>query len=675
MRNLTDIVENSKIFNSEWYRSVYLNAAPKNLSSADHFVKTGQWIGYDLAPNIRHSDESVGNLLSALRRQILVSYCIPVMNRPNDIKSSLRENLAANQPLSRIVEFIIIFFDTDFETHNWVKKEFDAEINNGYLRLIHSNELLWWHFSRAKNSFKDYIRGRLYSSLDGDNFITLAETAQIIDAYDNFGDDFVFHHFSGNWGDGTSGRITLPSHVYQNLGYDNRLLPRQFDEIDALISALVEYPGLKLLRYDTKDHAFSSKRTANFLKNRPRLPPETVILPQPGRKAPINPRGSDYVAASAEMSAQLRFNQAISFWKNSITSERPRMMQEAYLARHHLIDKVDKKYYIPWIISQRTLNDAVVRENDISLFTCVKDDEDFLPLIYEHYKSLGVTQFFIVDDGSLRPVETILPYDDVHVFQPEVGSFATSKGLWLEALIWRFLKSGMWALTVDADEFIDIPESKTINDMIAYADDLGLDNVPAILLDMLPSENLDLDISNFSDIFGRFDHHAMVLDQPLKEYLNNTSIKWGFGDYAYLSWLVDARFHAFKTYDSLRKIPLFRVKSGCHLNQGFHDIHFSNSTEKLGNDIWSRPLILPIRHYKLLKVYEKNLFNRTKQHTGTKSEYFSRTAINMGSIFGGDQLNAIASLSAIPTAKYNVDRFCKIIKAAQLLFFEKSADD
>ena len=112
-----------------------------------------------------------------------------------------------------------------------------------------------------KNCFTNRARGRVYSSLDADNFVTIKESLQILDALKDYPEGFIFHHFSGTWGDGSSGRVSMTMPLYQRVGYDPRMLPRQFDEIDMILSSMIAAPRVPLLRYDTgANHAVSSGR-------------------------------------------------------------------------------------------------------------------------------------------------------------------------------------------------------------------------------------------------------------------------------------------------------------------------------------------------------------------------------------------------------------------------------
>jgi hypothetical protein len=653
--DLGDVVLNSGFFDARWYLETYPDVAASGLSPATHFARYGQWLGRGVSAQ-RPTAQQAGSLLEALRAGRRISYCIPIMNRGEDVKWTLRENIEANRPHQSDIEFVLLFLDEDWQTHDWVRREFTSELSNGYLRLVLSEPLAVWHFGRAKNRFCPLMSGDVYSSLDGDNFVTAQETAQLLAAVSEFKSRFVFHHFSGSWGDGTSGRISLPWRLYEAVRYDERFLPRQFDEVDLLLSVLVRYPGVTLVRYQTKEDIFSSKRVQDFLKDRPRLPPTTHIVESVARRSPANPRGANYIVANEKLTSMTGYNQFVCFWKNAAPSKRARFLPEIFRARRKVIDALDRNDLVPVVVSPSSHHVLPkVGPGELSLFCCVKNDEQFLPAFFRHYRNLGVRHFFVVDDNSDVPVHTILTHADVHVFRPEVGIFPTSKGLWLGALVKYFLEVGMWALTVDADEFLDLtPGFDTLSDVIAEAEVSGSVAVPAILLDMFPSRDCaEIGGRDLSASLDMFDGHALVGTPPDVAYSEHASLRWGFGPFARLSWALDIRYHAFGTFDSLRKVPLFRHRANLHLNQGFHDLHFTDKTPELGHELWARPTILPMRHYKTIKLFEEEMFRRTQAYAEGKSEaYHARTASNISKIFGGGKEQAIRALSNVPRAKY-----------------------
>lgn len=652
--DLSDIVEGSPHFDPHWYGCFYADVGRGKLSPARHFQRFGQWMQRGISADQPDSAQ-YGDLIRALRRAPTISYCIPIMNRPDDIRVTLPANLEENRAFEERLEFLVLFFDEDRATHDWIRHTFADDIKSGYLRLIISQELTYWHFGRAKNAFRGRLSGEVYSSLDGDNFVTREETEQLLAVAKQYGRHFVFHHFSGSWGDGTSGRISIPRELYEAVGYDARALPRQYDEIDLILSILIRHRASRLLRYDTSTHCLSSDMSARFsreagLENRPH-----VIIERIRRKPPENPRGEAYLRNNAEWMAMAKFNQLSSYWKNLPQGQaRNHYLGRIHQARHEVIDAFARNRLIPVIVSAKNARSwPQVQQNDMSLFCCVKNDDMFLKEFYLHYKRIGVRHFFIIDDGSDIPVGESLPYPDVHVFQPEAGTFATAKGMWLEALMKHFLDPGMWALIVDADEFLDIePHFASLAELVAFAEQRRLNFMPALLLDMLPrAGNTEAAPESFT---LNFPDNCLFPGPPALAYASHASINWGFGEYAALSWAFDARFHAFNTFDSLRKIPLIRTRPGMHLNQGFHDVHFTDGTGRIGTRVWGQDIILPLRHYKIAKLFSQNLRAHATQHM---LNYHHRTAENIARIFSGDDADTRSALLSLPRVQYAPEAF------------------
>jgi hypothetical protein len=432
--------------------------------------------------------------------------------------------------------------------------------------------------------------------------------------------------------------------------------------MDFILSTLHRYPGTPLLRLGVEKHGLSSKRSQTFIK-KSGLKMEVVEVDPVERRPPLNPKGSDYVDDDRLTGAMQTFNQALCFSKNAQTvSLRSEYIKMAQKARQVLLDEIPRSQIIRMIFGRDDFlpRDFVLDPDDVCVFSCVKDDEVFLPAFYEHYKALGVRYFFLVDDRSAQPIRQTLPFDDVIVVEPTVGNFATAKTLWLEALMKGILGDGHWALTIDADEFLDLPAPYT--SLPALTKDLaarGLDFVPGLLIDVIPGElGTDFEHRLSTDGFQRMFDHLVWMDQPpTEDYIASQPIKWGFGPFAGISWALDIRYHAFGTLDTLRKIPLLRTWPFRHLNQGFHTLHNTDGTEDPGVEIWEQDVVLPIRHFKLLKLFSEaeryRIASRIK--APEQSQYHARTTDNIRQIFGDKWLDQVERLMALPRRTYDTN--------------------
>lgn len=641
-------------FDSRFYLETYSDAAESPLNPLVHYLTRGLRDGRPTSRAALRSE------WEALRRATevawlgaevtgprpVISYCIPVMNRLDDIRGTLRENLEANARFTGRVEFVLVIFDRTPEAMDWVQANCAEAIASGLLRVVADRSLDSWHFCKAKNAFRALIRGEIYSSLDGDNFVTAEETEALLEVHAAHEGYFLAHHFTGSWGDGTSGRVSLPAPAYRAVGYEPRLLPRQFDEVDLILGVLKRFPAMPFLRVDARANLLTRSAYARDFFEGEGMPNRLLLLPPCRRRPPLNPRGEGYTTEAPHLRAMQDFNAAFSgYTRSSDPARREAYLEKLMRDRQRVIDELPGPALVEMLFADRgrpTL--PLLGRGRLAAFLCLRNEEGFLPALLAHYRALGVTDFFAVDDGSDRPLEEALPEPDLHVFHPKVGTFRTAKTLWLEALIKAHVPEGGWFLTIDADEFIAMPPG--IADFPALARALeakGREFCPALLLDLLPDP--EAGIAALGAAEGRFQAlFTRVLDRrgpPSADYRAHRSIAWGFGPAAELSWRFDARHHLFGTFDSLRKIPFLRHRPRRHLNQGFHTLHNTDRTPSPGTEIWAEGPILPILHYKLVKLTSEEARARMLEQAGA---YHARTGENLRQIFSTEAAGALELL-------------------------------
>src|SRR5215211_4828833 len=146
-------------------------------------------------------------------------------------------------------------------------------------------------------------------------------------------------------------------------------------------------------------------------------------------------------------------------------------------------------------------------ERDELVVVClVRDGRPYVKSFVEHYRSLGATHIFFLDNGStdgtvealknhnnVTVLQTMLPYKEYHL-------------LFKQYLIGRFGKKDRWCLCVDMDELFDYPYSDVIGlgSLLGYLSSNSYTAVAAQILDMLSEESLS----------GR---EGNLEDEPLKE--------------------------------------------------------------------------------------------------------------------------------------------------------------
>ena len=138
-------------------------------------------------------------------------------------------------------------------------------------------------------------------------------------------------------------------------------------------------------------------------------------------------------------------------------------------------------------VDSRAINN---NEGEIRAFMTVRDEISRLPQTIEHHRKLGVTRFFVVDNGSSDGgKEFLLAQPDCHVFTTANSHSESGYGAeWWNALLNEY-GANYWCLTVDADEWFVYPgyENRSLKELAAYLERSGAQGMFAFLLDMYGS--------------------------------------------------------------------------------------------------------------------------------------------------------------------------------------------
>lgn len=560
-----------------------------------------------------------------------ISYCIPVMNRSNDIEATLNENLKILKEFQNETEIIINCFDEDDNLSNYIHQEFRHEIEDGLLTFNNVKKLKHWHFCWAKNSFKSTISSKYYASLDGDNFITRDEVKSTLDICKSV-DNALIHLFSGRWGDGTSGRVVIPANLYIKHGYFDELYPRQFDEMALILSILTFekvdfYSRIGVNIFDLSGYArlFKEKQLEGTI-NHIQCEFGEVI-------SPLMPRGDGYAKVDDKLSTYQNINAYYAMAKIATTDNARSFFSKNLINEQ---DKVISKNLSSIIYSSSFIQPTSLpsKSNETTLFAVIKNDFQYLKPWYKHYKEIGINRFIIIDDNSSTELSEFLPYDDVFVFKPIVGNFKMFKTFWIRILAQMYQKEQSWILTVDSDEFLDISAGgfASISELIEKCEKINKDYCGGVLIEMLPSEKKDVSEANF---LTTMDHHLWRPKNSDYGYQNIPSIKWAFGTQWAKSFEFDFRYRFYGTIDCLRKFPLIKFNNQVSLNQGFHTL-IHNKIELNSEDFNHGDLIkIPIKHYKFQKLIGNAEFEKLK--STDINGYFGRTKANIDCIIKTDE--------------------------------------
>ena len=88
-------------------------------------------------------------------------------------------------------------------------------------------------------------------------------------------------------------------------------------------------------------------------------------------------------------------------------------------------------------------------------------------------------------------------------------------------------------------------------------------------------------------------------------YKKHNTVRWSYGNYADWFYRIDIRFRLNRSFDSLRKFPLFIMSENINLNQGFHDLIIDG--ERRSSVDMGRDDLLVVRHYKLFNEQESSM--------------------------------------------------------------------
>lgn len=589
-------------------------------------------------------------------KEKIIAYCIPVMNRVSDLKTTLNHNLEVVEPYSKEAQLIIACFDKNEECKRWIHNNYPEQLKCGILRFHSLAPLPYWHFSWAKNSFKNLISARYYSSLDGDNFLSQDELEKTLNLLRNNKQHYLIHHFSGQWGDGTCGRITFPTFLYNKSLYLNDILPRQFDEIGVILRLLTYYPDLIFVSRTGVDIFEKSGWCRDYLKlngltiNRKEVDFGSVV-------APVKQKGHDYLQACNQLFYFEHLNANYTLWKLSLFQHAKNEFKARLEGVQRAFSNSESCYNnISMLFSSQDL-DKLNRTGEITLYAVNRNNYEYLLNWIDHYRKLGVKRFIIVDDGSDISLREFLDGNDIFIVRPTFGTFKTSKAFWLRILMGAFQEPGSWVVTVDVDEFLDIAQSQNtqiegslLDNLIEQTEHAGFRQIPGLLLDMMPSpKNFTVRSDNFLETMNW--HFFRPASKDLK-YHNLKSVQWAFGDHWHIPLSVDIRYRLYGTVDCLRKVPIFRFDEGTYLNQGFHTL-LRNEVELNWKVLLGKGQgLIPIRHYKLAKVFW------SRQKTGNilerSEQYFERTRQNLQKITSTDISYVLRSWRATPfKRKYN----------------------
>lgn len=132
-------------------------------------------------------------------------------------------------------------------------------------------------------------------------------------------------------------------------------------------------------------------------------------------------------------------------------------------------------------------NTQFIKDSDLLLFSTMKNEGHRLEYFFEYYRSLGISHFFIVDNGSSDNTKNILESrSDVSYWYTEASYKESNFGMhWLNLLLFKYGVEH-WCVTCDPDEFIVYPhiETRDLVDLTQYMDSIKQGSFFTTMLDM-----------------------------------------------------------------------------------------------------------------------------------------------------------------------------------------------
>lgn len=176
------------------------------------------------------------------------------------------------------------------------------------------------------------------------------------------------------------------------------------------------------------------------------------------------------------------------------------------------------------MLPQAFLSNIDDADAKLMVFSAVRNELLRLPAFLEHYRTIGIHTFAILDNGSTDGTFEYLSSQPDVVLMRSVEPYAASAfGMnWLNELH-RNLRPETWVLYVDADELIvydDWPE-RPIADLVMHADAVGASTIQGFMLDMYPDGPLDAAHLYGDDLFAAaplFDSHYYFRTRPVKPW-------------------------------------------------------------------------------------------------------------------------------------------------------------
>lgn len=151
-----------------------------------------------------------------------------------------------------------------------------------------------------------------------------------------------------------------------------------------------------------------------------------------------------------------------------------------------------------------------------TVFVVVRNELERMKVFFDHYRTLGVERFVILDNGSHDgTLELAASQRGTKVYQV-LDDFETHKKEgWIEKML---VLNGYnrWCVVVDSDELLDFVESEhhSLTEMIQAGSRLGYTRLGGALLDMYAREALFTPSESYTHTYRYFDKSSYTITRP-----------------------------------------------------------------------------------------------------------------------------------------------------------------
>lgn len=675
------VIRESPLFDATWYARRYADVGQSGLHPAAHFLRFGRILRRPAGPDFDTGFcmDTYNDIRRSRLNPLVVHHTAADVDRrpttPAQWNRIVDDGKAGWKP-GVAITLLLRGHRTSLHLDRTIDSALQACVGHGDAELVVSTaQDLCDHISRrwpvawAAGHLRisatgvDHTVGGTILMIQPGHVVSGQELTTLEDFAAAHDPGFVLHRLLGQWDDPASHQIAMPGWLFRNLRHDSRRLPWSDDGTDLLLSALHRFPAVPLIRERGRDDVFQQNPHLRDLLACQPLANITRVLddvtaPPMTRSTPPADLVREATAFNAALSAMAELREPAA---------RQQMLHRLNRHKMRIIETVPAACALNGLFAPQVdgSRDPVVPD-ELSLFVCVRDEADFLAVLVPHYRALGVDRFFVIDDGSAMRVEDLNLGPDVAVFRPVRGDFRSSKTLWIECLMKAFLSPDAWTLTVDADEFLHLPAPFTnLHQVICHLESQRRDVAIALLLDMVPDAGV-MHKRSSADPRQGMTHFLDDARPACTSYLEAPTVDWGFGrDWGAISWRFDVRHRLFGTFDSLRKMPLFRYRGDRHPNQGFHTFDHLDTSRDPNTAIWRDDPVLPLPHYKLAKLFDNHERERMLARV---DNYHANTSANIARTFAGSVASTLRALQDLaphlhPAAQ--ADRVTKAFRESQ----------